>query len=547
MEMKEKGGEKMEGAKPKVIVIGAGPNGLTVAAYLAKAGADVLVVEKNVETGGGLVTEELAGFKMNYHATYFMLQEELPPYKDLKLRENGVVFIKPDEQVSFLFENKKSITFYTDINRTVESVGKISEKDAPIVGKLLEDCKEMCDNFLIPATYLPPLETIEQVEYLKTSDELGRKIAELGDMTPLEFLDSYKISDRRVKGALLYLNSMFGLEHDEAGMAFLSPIYLYRLTQTALVKGGSHQFSSTLRRIIEDNGGAVIVNNAVVKILFKEDKACGVKLADGSEIFGDAVISTLNPEQNFIQIMKADETLREVAENWQWETISFFISNIGIVGESPKYEGYPDEVSRSLIVVMGYETDEDVISHIEEVRNGKCERVAGHGTVPSLFDPLLVPNHVRGFGPHHQLRWQCFAPYDIDWENISEDFGKKAFELWCRYAPNLRDSNIRAWVNWSPLDIEKHLPTMKRGSIKHGAYTTLQMAYNRPCPECSSYRTPIRGFYVAGASTHPGGMVILGSGYNAAKVVCEDLGLSVFWGEPEMIKKARERGYFGKK
>jgi phytoene dehydrogenase-like protein len=83
---------------------------------------------------------------------------------------------------------------------------------------------------------------------------------------------------------------------------------------------------------------------------------------------------------------------------------------------------------------------------------------------------------------------------------------------------------------------------MKRGSIKHGAYTSLQMGYNRPVPECSAYRTPIEGLYVGGASVHPGGMITMGPGYNAARTVAEDLGAPL-WEEPEMVRAARERGY----
>jgi len=98
-------------------------------------------------------------------------------------------------------------------------------------------------------------------------------------------------------------------------------------------------------------------------------------------------------------------------------------------------------------------------------------------------------------------------------------------------------------VDWSPRDIETQLTTMTRGSIKHGAYLPLQMGYNRPNPDCSGYRTPIPGLYVGGASVHPGGMVILGPGYNASRVVAEDLGLRVWWEEPEMVRRARRRGY----
>ena len=322
--------------RKKVIVIGAGPNGFTAAAYLAKAGIEVVVVEKNTETGGGLVTEELAGFKMNYHATFMMLAEMMPPYSDLGLRERGVQFIRPERQASFLFKDRKSFTLYTDIKKSVESIRKVSGKDAAAAGQLLEDCRTMNEAFLIPATYVPPLEPIDQVEALNTSDAVGKKIGGLGDMSPYEFLDSYKFSDARVKSAFLYLISMFGLDPTEGGMAILAPLYIERFTQNALVRGGSHQFSSALRRVVEDEGGSVVVNNAVTGLLFKGDRVSGVKLFDGSEIYADAVVSTLTPEQNFVQLAGGsvmDESLKETAQNWEWEKWSLFVSNTGIIGE----------------------------------------------------------------------------------------------------------------------------------------------------------------------------------------------------------------------
>ena len=154
----------------------------------------------------------------------------------------------------------------------------------------------------------------------------------------------------------------------------------------------------------------------------------------------------------------------------------------------------------------------------------------------------MAPGHVP-FGSPHSIRWESWAPYRSDWDACKADYEQRALELWTRYAPNLADANIRASVAWTPLDIERHLPTMKRGSIKHGAYTSLQMGHNRPFPDCVSYRTPISGLYLGGASTHPGGMVILGPGYNSARVVAADLELDQWWDEPEMVLRARERGY----
>ena len=142
------------------------------------------------------------------------------------------------------------------------------------------------------------------------------------------------------------------------------------------------------------------------------------------------------------------------------------------------------------------------------------------------------------------MRWECWAPYDADWSrSATAEYTRRCLEFWARYAPNIAQANSRSRIAWTPRDIEAQLPTMKRGSIKHGAYTSLQMGCNRPIPECSGYRTPIEGLYVGGASTHPGGMVIVGAGYNSARVVAEDIGAD-FPDEPEMVRRARARGYF---
>lgn len=536
-----------DGGGPRVVVVGAGPNGLTAAAYLSRAGCDVTVVEKNVETGGGLVTEEIAGFKLNLHATYMMLGEMMPPYRDLGLRDLGVDFIRPDAQVSFLFDDHRSFTLFTQLDRSVSSVEALSPTDGPRVRSLLDDCARICDAFVVPATYYPPLGPIEQVEALELAGGLGARMAEMGDMSPAELVGSYGIEDPRVEVGLLYLIAMFGLDPEEGGMGFLAPVYLHRLTQAALVRGGSHQFSSALRRSVEDAGGEVIVGAEVVGLLESGGRVTGVRLVDGTELLADAVLSTLNPHQNFLQLAGglADEALTDAAHDWEWERSSLFVRHLGILGEPPRYEGYPKEVGQSLTVVMGYEDPGDLYEHMRSAEEGSTRKVAGHGTVASLFDPLLAPGHVP-FGSPHTLRWECIAPYEVDWVAEQDGYAERCIDLWARYAPNIRDANVRVEMNWTPKDIEAHLQTMARGSIKHGAYTSIQMGYNRPNPDCSGYRTPIDGFYVGGASTHPGGMVILGSGYNAARAVAEDLGADIWWSEPAMVTAAREAGYFGR-
>jgi phytoene dehydrogenase-like protein len=535
-----------------VIVVGAGPNGLTCAAYLARAGARVALVERNIETGGGLVTEELSGFKLTYHATYMMLAEQMPPYIDLRLPEWGVHFVRPVAQAAFLFERGQSLLLYSDPAKSRAAVERLSPADASAFERLATEFGEICDAFLIPATYLPPVEALEQVALLEESDNIGRKINAFSEMSPHEVIHSYGFQDPRVEGALLYLACLFGLDPDEGGMGFLTPIYVHRLMNAALIRGGTHHLASSLRRELESNKGDVLTAAAVSRFLFSSDgEVHGVRLADGRELQARAVVSTLNPQQTFIGLVQENDRrhvpsdIAEGAAGWQWDETSLFVSLRGIVGDPPRYEGYDREVDTALLVVFGYETVDDVREHYRRVSRGTLpERIAGHGSCPSLFDPLLVPNHVP-YGPHHVVRFECWAPYDANWSDraAKAEYGDRCFDLWSRYAPNIRRGNVRARVDWSPRDIETQLATMTRGAIKHGAYLTLQMGYNRPNPDCSRYRTPIPGLYVGGASVHPGGMVILGPGYNASRVVAEDLGLHVWWEEPEMVQRARERGY----
>ncbi len=531
-----------------VIVIGAGPNGLTAAAYLAAGGKRVAVVDRYVETGGGLVTQEISGFRMNHHATYMMMGDLMPPVADFDLRSRGVDFITPEIQAAFLFENRQSLIIHADSRKTEASVEALSPNDGARFRRMHDEFSEMCDAFLLPATYVPPVAPIDQTIALQNSDEVGKRIASISDLSPIEVIERYEFEDPRIKAAFLYLATCFGLEASEGGLGFLVPIYVSRMMQASLVRGGSHQLASALRRTVEEHGGQIFTNSPVKQLLVEDGRVVGLDIPGRGQIRAEAVLSTLNPEQTFLELLPREVIGRKIEEgisNWEWEPTSLFVFNDGIIGEAPIYEGYPEAANHALLAVMGYEKPEDVVDHQAEVARGDRSRIAGHGSTLSLFDPLMAPNHVSlGGPPAHVLRWESWAPYNADWRHsATADYTERCLEFWARYAPSIANANSRARVTWSPRDIEAHLPTMKRGSIKHGAYISLQMGGNRPIPECSGYRTPIEGLYVGGSGTHPGGMVIMGPGYNSARIVAEDIGAD-FPDEPEMVVRARARGYF---
>ena len=228
------------------IVIGGGPNGLTCSAYLVKAGLRILLLDKKHEFGGGLYTEDMGTpFRFNAHAIYMLLAELMPPHQDLELEAKGVNYIRPPTQVGFLHRDGKALVFYTDPARSAESVRQFDGEDGDTFERMYAEFKEMCDEALIPATYVPPLPVIEQVELLEQT-ELGRRIAEISEWSPREIVDSYGFRDPRVQGAILHLATMWGIHPDVGGVGFMVPLYVYRMMNAALVRGGTHGLASAL-------------------------------------------------------------------------------------------------------------------------------------------------------------------------------------------------------------------------------------------------------------------------------------------------------------
>src|SRR3990172_940993 len=253
-----------------VIVIGGGPNGLTCAAYLAKAGAKTLLLEKKFEIGGGLYTDDFGSpFRFNLHATYMMLAELMPPHSDLELRKYGLSYIRPEAQAGFLFGDEKALVFYTDPARSAAAVGELSGEDRAHFERMHAELKEMWDRFITPATYAPPMPILDQIELLNKTD-LGKRIVELSEMSPREIVDSYGFKDPRVKGALLHLGTMWGIHPDSSGVGYMFPLYVYRMMNAGLAHGGSHMLASALHTALVTSGGKVLDWADVKKVIVED-------------------------------------------------------------------------------------------------------------------------------------------------------------------------------------------------------------------------------------------------------------------------------------
>jgi phytoene dehydrogenase-like protein len=533
-----------------VIIIGGGPNGLTAAGYLAGTGAKTLLLERHHEGGGGLVTEEFSGFRFNTHAKLMLMMDCAPAYSDLDLENWGCRYVIPDAAISLLTRDGRALTLHSDIYKSAESIAQFSKTDAERYVDVMKDWYTIVNEALIPATYALPLPMLDMVISYQKS-QLGEVVNEMAEETFLETLDGAGFENDLLNAALLFMGTMYGIDPED-GLGFLLPLYVNRILHSAVILSGSHQLAASLSRFANHAGARLERAAEVKKILTDGKKAVGVRLASGDEVFADKIITTSDPQMTFLDLVGEDvcnavsPTLASQAREWEWESTSLFNLHYGL-SERPQYTASQEnpEVDRSLIKVMGLESIDEVMNHIKTVKNGGFS-LAGSATTFTDYDPMQAPVDIQ---PGAAVAcFETLAPYENsagDWDDLKEGYVKDIHELWCEYAPNLRDATvIRHFVN-HPKAIEAKLPNMKRGSIKHGAYLPTQMLSNRPNPDCSGCRTPIENLYVAGGSVWPGGMVLLGGGYNVAGVVAEDLGLERWWGEPEYIVEARRKGLTG--
>ena len=536
--------------KYDVIIIGAGPNGLTAGAYLTKAGQKVLLLEKRYEVGGGLATEEVTipGYLHNTHAMYHLMVDYAPPLKDLNIEEEyNIRFVHPDLQWVMPLSDGRCLCIYRDVDRTCQSIAQFSQRDADSYRQVHRRFRELTDSFLAPATYVPPMPVLTQAIQLQ-STEVGKDILELSEQTPEEIVNDLFEHDI-VRTLMLYVTCHWGLEYDVSGVSYLVPLLLDRATNYRLVVGGSHRLSNALLKANVANGSKVKTSVRIKRIMVEDGVAKGVELEDGTQIgAAKAVLSTIDPIQTFIGLVGEAHLAPEFVEKtngWEWEKWSLLGVHLALE-EAPRFkaaESHP-EINDAFIYVLGYESTDELKKHWDAIRNGELPDSAGiMSCFPSIHDPSQAPSG-RATGHITQM-----APYRLtagaeQWLNIKfkEAQADRCLATLEKYAPNMTKDKVLWQYVSTPADIANKFSNMGEGSIKQGAYHTLQMGYLRPNEECSQNRTPIEKLYIGGASCYPGGLVTFGSGYLAANTIIEDAGIEKPWPEPEVVTAARQKG-----
>jgi len=537
--------------KYDIVIIGAGPNGLELGAYLSKAGLKVLLLERRLEIGGGLATEAvtLPGYLHNTHAIYMMMVDYAPVYSDLKLEEEyNSKHIYPSLQFVLPLSDGKCLCLYTDVDKTCASIAKFSKKDADSYRELYHRCKRYVADFIAAATYVPPAHILDQIMILQET-EVGRELIEFAEKTPKDLIDEY-FENEHVKALMLYLATQWGVEYDQAGMGYLVLLYLDRATSYRLVAGGSHMVTQALHKVICENGGVVLNSQRIKRIIIENDLAKGVELDNGT-IFqaGKALVSTIDPHQTFLRLIgeeNLDKEFVETIKGWQWEKYTLMGVHLALQ-EAPNFAAATSnhEINKAFIYILGYETAEELINDYEAIYKGEIrDKACFNCCFPSVHDPSQAPS-----GRHTGLLSR-FAPYRLKeggperWYDMrfKEEIAEQYLSTLQKYAPNMTKDKILWKYISTPIDVENKFINMVEGSYKQGLYNPLQMGIYRPNEECSQNMTPIKNLYLGGSSCYPGGCVIWGSGYNAANAIAEDLGIEKWWPEPGIVTNARNKG-----
>jgi phytoene dehydrogenase-like protein len=488
------------------IIVGGGHNGLVCAAYLAKAGRRVLVLERRPMLGGCAVTEEVwPGYRISV-ASYLvsLLKDEI--VRDLDLKRHGYHVYPKDPPFFTPFPDGRHLFMWQDSARTIAEIARFSKHDAEAFPKYddhLEHLSQTIDAMLLGE---PPEDTSALDEVLDASAE--------------EFLDRWFESDEikvtlatdgviGANGGPRTKGTAYVLLHHCMGMA------AGRRALWGYVRGGMGALSEAIAASARAAGAEIRTEAQVSHILIKDGSAQGVVLANGDEIGASQVISNLDPKATFQRLLDP----RELPEEFNAKIAAYQCTgpsmkmNLALSG-LPKFTAYPETPGphhRATIHLC------PSIDYVEQAWAEAAQGRPSHNPMLEIGIPSMYDNTLAPAGHHVMSIFLQYTPYHLNeatWDDLREPYSERVIDVIAQYAPNIRDILISKQV-LAPPDLEKRFG-ITGGNIFHGELIREQLFSKRP-----SYTTPIIGLYLCGSGTHPGGGVMGAPGHNAAKAILQ--------------------------
>ena len=525
------------------IIIGAGQHGLVLGSYLAKQGLKVLLVERNLDYGGGLTTKEstLPGFYHNLHSINHFHISEAPWFKDLGL-EDRVEYITPDYEFAMPLLDGRALVFGRDLERSLASIARFSKKDAATFRDWNRKAESVTRDIFMPERYSEPLPKEERDAILKRS-ALGRDFLAVTERQPFELVNEL-FENEHVKLMFLFKVSLFGtwlVDTLGKNSPMGSVIRAFDIeTGYQLCKGGSYNLARGLMETFLVNGGTYRNQVAIEKIIVEGGRATGIETKDGKTLRAKSfVASTLDVHTTFETLIgraQLPATYLARLDNFKYTAWTLYGMHLAL-DEMPRYKAaaFDPAVDTTLKYSIGAESIEDLISAHHDVENKRIPQRINFGAgALSVLDPTQAPP-----GKHTAYAWHV-VPFDPDGDpknldDVAEEFGEKILERWSLYAPNINKKTILGKYVYTANQYVQHLPNMRNGDIFMGALSSDQVMYNS-----FPNRTPIPNLYMAGSAAHPGGAISGGAGYITAGLIARDLGLAPWW-KPWNAREALEK------
>lgn len=509
-------------ADTDVVVVGAGHNALITAAYLAKAGLTVTVLESRPTVGGNTVTEELTvpGFRHDTCSSAHVIIQSNPLLRDdeLELSRYGLRYVFPDPAVVMPLDDGDALTLWRDTDAAADGFGRFHRDDAAAYRQLLDDWSQLRrvhSAHLDQAPQLAPTDGDEVARYREQAAKSAWDVVHERFRHPVTrafvlWMSAATTQPVTAPGTgLLPLSVTAG----RARFGWTTPI------------GGSQALPDALVALIEDHGGHVEVDAHVDRVLVEGDVAVGVRTRDGRGFRASrAVVSNLHPTvlPAAVDRDRLPADYLEAVDGWD-PGLTLFAVHLALP-QTPRTIT-PHGSLEAVATAMG--TPDGLRRQLDAFDRGQ----------PDTSDPWLLAvcssavdaSRVPTSGGA-TVKLLSLAPYRLAdgveaWDGRKAEVGDALVARYARTVENYEPGDELGRRDESPLDIARHNPHNVDGSCHGGALTPSQSGTNRPATGWSDYRTPIAGLYQTGSAAHPGGSVSGRPGRNAARVVLQDLGI----------------------
>jgi len=506
----------------QVIIIGGGHNGLACAAYLAKAGRKVLVLEAAAQLGGLGATREFApGFRASVAHTLPQLGKQL--VRELELERHGFSLASPALPTIALATNGEHISIARG------QLSGASAQDAASYGDYLQLLQKFATAINPFWHKRPPMVGSGNLKDLATLGQFGWKLRTLGktDMREMmrmialpaqDLMDEY-FDSPLLKAALSWdANVGSKLAPRSPNNAVLA--LLYRMSGDLsdglpLPRGGVGGLVEALAEAARSHGAKLHTDSPVARVTLEQGRVSGVELENGELIPAAIVVSNADPKTSFLKLLGARHLNVQFTHRINRLRCDGYVAKLHLALESlPEFTGLVQPAGR-LLLTPSMQLIEN--AYDEAKYGGYARELPMEVVIPSLQDDSLAPA-----GQHVLSAQVQYAPYAVTggWEAHRDHFLENALTTLEQYAPTIRNSVVAAEL-LTPADLEQQF-RVNGGHWHHAEFALDNWWMNRPTYGASQYQTPVPGFYLCGAGAHPGGGIMGAAGSNAARAIVED-------------------------